>query len=402
MCGGSNTDLSSFAVIFIVGQTVALFFVWTSSRSNSQLYPISQLKQTELIHQVNNTPLNSNETNRPTRQLRVLFLSKSGASAAKHRINVSIDERCMIIHDQPELYNISDVVIFKESQFSQPLPTYRPNGQRWVYHSWEPADKSFKTPQKTKNWLYGRYKFNYTMTYSVHSDFYLPYGSCVEVKTDARNVGKKIDAIVKRKTKLVAWIVSHCETTGMRENYVRDLMKHIQVDVYGACGKEFCPKSSCGLKIMDILDEYKFYLAFENTLNGEYITEKLWRSFTKGVVPIVYGGLDAYKTLLPKQSYVDVTDFKSPGALATYLLKINSDKELYQSFFSWMNNYTCASVNKNKKMPAICDFLISAGQNIVDLTKVWDHPSTKFENATDYLKKLGVTDLKPRPFTLDE
>ena len=404
MCGGGGTDFSRLAVIFIVGQTVVLCFVWMSSQTFFQFYPISHVKQTKFIDQKNNTPLNSNETNVSTRPLRVLFLSRIGNRKAEHRINMSIGERCEIMYDQPELYNISDVVIFKECQLSLPLPTYRPDGQRWVYHSWESGDKSFKTPQNKKNLRYGRYKFNYTMTYSVHSDIYVPYGSCVKVKTDARDVAGKIDTIVKRKTKLVAWIVSHCETTGMRENYVRELMKHIDVDVYGECGNKeiICPKSSCGMKTDNILYEYKFYLAFENTLNGEYVTEKLWKCFPDGAVPVVYGGLGGYKTLLPKHSYIDVTDFKSPAALATYLLKINSDDKLYRNFFSWKKNYTCALENKNKKMPSICDFLISAGQNIVDLTKVWDHPSTKFENATDYLKKLGVTDLKPRPFSSDE
>ena len=43
--------------------------------------------------------------------------------------------------------------------------------------------------------------------------------------------------------RLVAWLVSNCRTDSKRELYVRELQKHVQVDVFGACGKRL----ECGL-----------------------------------------------------------------------------------------------------------------------------------------------------------
>ena len=41
----------------------------------------------------------------------------------------------------------------------------------------------------------------------------------------------------------------------------------------------------------EMLKDYKFYLAFENSLCQDYITEKFFQAANAGVVPIVYGGI---------------------------------------------------------------------------------------------------------------
>ena len=39
------------------------------------------------------------------------------------------------------------------------------------------------------------------------------------------------------KNKTAAWFVSHCATQARRELYVKKLKKHVDVDIYGKCGK---------------------------------------------------------------------------------------------------------------------------------------------------------------------
>lgn len=59
-------------------------------------------------------------------------------------------------------------------------------------------------------------------------------------------------------------------------HYARELSKYIQVDIYGACGSLRCPRSQ-SQTCFDMLDEdYKFYLAFENSNCKDYITEKFF------------------------------------------------------------------------------------------------------------------------------
>jgi len=54
-----------------------------------------------------------------------------------------------------------------------------------------------------------------------------------------------------------------------------------------------------------IFSQYKFYLAFENSLCTDYITEKFYQTLNRDIIPVVMGGgqydlhvsLDSGKTL---------------------------------------------------------------------------------------------------------
>lgn len=62
-----------------------------------------------------------------------------------------------------------------------------------------------------------------------------------------------------------------------RELYVKELQKYIPVDVYGLCGPLRCGKNHNDAYCYEqvLTPSYKFYLAFENTLCQDYITEKV-------------------------------------------------------------------------------------------------------------------------------
>ncbi len=108
-----------------------------------------------------------------------------------------------------------------------------------------------------------------------------------------------------------------------RDDYVEALKKHVDVDIYGKCGNmgTVCPRAKnpavdeC-LKSVSL--KYKFYLAFENSICEEYITEKMQRTLDFPVVPIVMGA-GPYERYFPRGSYISVFDFESPKHLADYI-----------------------------------------------------------------------------------
>ena len=52
-----------------------------------------------------------------------------------------------------------------------------------------------------------------------------------------RDFGTANQAMAANKNKTAAWFVSHCATQARRELYVKKLKKHVDVDIYGKCGK---------------------------------------------------------------------------------------------------------------------------------------------------------------------
>jgi alpha-1,3-fucosyltransferase len=144
------------------------------------------------------------------------------------------------------------------------------------------------------------------------------------------------------KTRLVAWFVSNCRTHSLRELYVKQLQKHIPVDIYGACGSLKCPrnvgKSNANACNLQLEKHYKFYLSFENSLCTEYLTEKVANMMHLTVVPVVLGGAK-YSDYLPPHSYITVRNFTSPGKLAEYLKMLDRNDTLYNSYFDWKGEY---------------------------------------------------------------
>jgi hypothetical protein len=72
-------------------------------------------------------------------------------------------------------------------------------------------------------------------------------------------------------------------------NVVQALRKAgVPVDVWGTCGDALaCPKSRMAECLHRIDDEYTFYLAFENAVCRDYVSEKLWSRLRLNAVPIV-------------------------------------------------------------------------------------------------------------------
>ena len=148
--------------------------------------------------------------------------------------------------------------------------------------------------------------------------------------------------LVKKKNKLVFWLVSHCETDNKREEYAKTLNKYIPVDIFGGCNwTETLNRDTPEFRIpfTKLYKPYKFYLAFENSNCYEYVSEKFFRALQHGLVPIVMGGANNYEKIAPKKSYIKTKDFKSPRKLAEYLKYLDSNDNEYLKYFDWTHDY---------------------------------------------------------------
>lgn len=67
------------------------------------------------------------------------------------------------------------------------------------------------------------------------------------------------------------------------------LRYNTEVDVFGNCGKLKCPKNEKTTCLKKLKNKYLFYLAFENSLATDYVSEKVLNAYHYLTVPIVYG-----------------------------------------------------------------------------------------------------------------
>ncbi|XP_063802164.1 3-galactosyl-N-acetylglucosaminide 4-alpha-L-fucosyltransferase FUT3-like [Pseudophryne corroboree] len=219
-------------------------------------------------------------------------------------------------------YSRADAVIFHhrdvcESRNHMPqIP--RPEGQYWLWFNLE-------SPSNSPNLSYMDNLMNLTMSYRSDSDIFSPYG-WLQKKDFSHNF------TIPKKSKLVAWVISNWNPQSKRVQFYKTLKKHINIDVYG---RQHLPLDVESRNT--VISQYKFYLAFENSLHKDYISEKLWRNaLLSGTVPIVLGPpRENYERFIPSDSFIHVDDFPSAKELADCLLELNENSQKYEQYFSW-------------------------------------------------------------------
>lgn len=94
--------------------------------------------------------------------------------------------------------------------------------------------------------------------------------------------------IAKNKTRVASWLVSNCDSQpSNRSELVKRLQENgVEVLIYGKCGTEKCEGNDCWSEAV----QAKFYLAFENSLCTDYVTEKLYKTADENIVPVVFSG----------------------------------------------------------------------------------------------------------------
>ena len=265
---------------------------------------------------------------------------------------------CTYTNDKSQ-YHTSDVILFRGRRLDQIAPpTERSPNQSWLFYEFEPP---YKVWDKTNLSNYNSV-FNLTSTYSEDSDIpYTYYKSKMCVRNATRyNELAGVDYTGKKtRVSPVGWMVSVCTTQSRREQYVDVLKKYVGVDVYGGCGSLKCGSNNMSTWTTDDCDRilfheensYKFYLAFENSLCEDYISEKLWRMMKLDVVPVVMGAVD-YAKILPRDSYIDARDFSSARMLAAYLKHLHRNNSKYNQYLRNKNSLDC--FNTVTYLPRLC------------------------------------------------
>uniref|UniRef100_A0A914GYU3 Fucosyltransferase n=1 Tax=Globodera rostochiensis TaxID=31243 RepID=A0A914GYU3_GLORO len=185
--------------------------------------------------------------------------------------------------------------------------------------------------------------FNLSMTYRAEDEHNLlaPYGGLHRIDRSKSEVLKDIwtweEVLTKvgRKDKMALQIASNCASHSGREAYTNELGKYMEITGYGRCFGRDCDKMCYDAQI----DRHFFYLAFENSVCHNYVTEKFWNALRHLTVPVVLSrkalkGLD-----IPPEAFVAADDFGTVEEMAKFLLELRFDQTRYLRFFNWTQFY---------------------------------------------------------------
>ncbi len=180
--------------------------------------------------------------------------------------------------------------------------------------------------------------FDVHMTYRLDSDVPCIYPNW-------REYGTFMDPVPERSGPsdgaLAVYIASN--PVAHRDDLASKLMCHMRVDSPGKClhNADIEGFVSGGWttgawgSVLSVLPRYKFYLAFENSVTEDYVTERVYHALASGVVPVYLGAPNVGEFMPADEAFINASDFSSPRELADYLKVLDGDDEAYERHLSW-------------------------------------------------------------------
>ena len=130
----------------------------------------------------------------------------------------------------------------------------------------------------------------------------------------------------------VALLMSNCGAK-WRSDYIHELSKYIHIYSYGKCFHNVTVPSSRKHRIdtfPSIVKKHRMVVTFENTIEKDYISEKIGICYHSGVIPVYWGPPEIYQWVPGNNSFIDPQKFKGPKELAEYLKRVDEDDNLFR------------------------------------------------------------------------
>ncbi len=217
------------------------------------------------------------------------------------------------------------------------LPKNRRLSQPWVSFTMEAPVSDFRSGHDGKIVVPDQMRqFDFVSSYRLDSDVPTPYISSKSL-LDSISAPLTLEDFhrrhsINRGQSPVLWVASNCGAYNGREKYVKELAKHVPVDMLGNCLRSGPYPGT--MPLADLIRQYKFYLALENSSCMDYVSEKMFDAFQAGAIPIVSGPPGAngsgYRNFVPShESAIYLDNYPNPIDLAAELRRIDGDSELW-------------------------------------------------------------------------
>ncbi|HEY9777015.1 MAG TPA: glycosyltransferase family 10 [Planktothrix sp.] len=220
----------------------------------------------------------------------------------------------------------ADAVLFHIPNMKRVPSIPKAPGQLWVGMSME-SDANYPLQSNPKFMSIFDLTFTYKSDADVRGLYFQP------------NLLQALQRAPVAKTEEAAavYFASNKFALNNRFQIVEELLQFMKIDSYGKSqNNRALPESDRGRESkIDTLAKYKFYLAFENSNQKDYVSEKMFDGLVAGTIPVYLGAPNVDEFLPGENCIIKVSDFSTTQELAQYLLALAQDQNAYDSYFEW-------------------------------------------------------------------
>ncbi|XP_010263546.1 PREDICTED: glycoprotein 3-alpha-L-fucosyltransferase A-like [Nelumbo nucifera] len=167
--------------------------------------------------------------------------------------------------------------------------------------------------------------YSVVMTTSLSSDVPVGYFSWAEYEIMAPLQPKTENA-------LAAAFISNCGARNFRLQALEELEKeNIKIDSYGGCHRNRDGR----VDKVETLKRYKFSLAFENSNEEDYVTEKFFQSLVAGTVPVVVGAPNIEEFAPSTGSILHIKELSNVPSVAKAMKYLAENPDAYNQSLRW-------------------------------------------------------------------
>lgn len=233
------------------------------------------------------------------------------------------EDWCTVTTD-PNSLSDADVVAFHIPDFRL-FPPVKREGQLWLSISVEPV---VLYPLQSVPEFMDR--FDLHLSFRRDSDIPVLYFMPAQIPELLS------PPVAKTRQSLAVYFASNQFAPDTRYDFISELMKHMSIDSYGASQKNSKVDKDVGRSTkLETISTYYYYLAFENSIYPDYVSEKLFDGLIAGTVPVYLGALNVADFLPADNCIINVSDYSSVREVARDLIAISQNKERYESYFAW-------------------------------------------------------------------
>jgi len=237
----------------------------------------------------------------------------------------------------------ADAVVYHMPTRGGRGPDPHPSGQLQIAMSMESTfNHRHQEPSHLKQLGYDK-----VATTRPESEAQVTYFTIASFETVRETVDGQFRGVSKTRVKPwseregVAFVASNCMTAGTRERmkFVSQLVAAgVPVDSLGRC----TPDGSRSLhseyyrnaRKEDFLQKYKVYLAFENSAEPGYVTEKIMDGYAAGAVPVYWGAPDV-DNYVPPNSMIHVRNNHDIEQVAAKIKEVLSNQQKWEELVEW-------------------------------------------------------------------